>query len=133
MQTNRVLPFKDMGGCSISGVMDESGRLFSGEEVIRSIANMHERSNGLGGGFAAYGIYPDRADEYAMHLMFETPAAKAETDTLLDDRCIVHHDERIPTRPHPNAPNSEVFHKMVGPGVGLMDRVRDKLTGRTTG
>lgn len=37
-----------------------------------------------------------------------------------------------PTRPHPSAPNSEVFHKMVGPGVGLMDRVRDKLSGRTT-
>ena len=37
-----------------------------------------------------------------------------------------------PTRPHPGAPNSEVFHKLVGPGVGLMDRVRDKLTGRST-
>jgi hypothetical protein len=37
-----------------------------------------------------------------------------------------------PTRPHPDAPNSEVFHKLVGPGVGLMDRVRDKLTGRST-
>jgi hemerythrin superfamily protein len=37
-----------------------------------------------------------------------------------------------PTRPHPNAPNSELFHKMVGPGVGLMDRVRNKLTGRPT-
>jgi hemerythrin superfamily protein len=37
-----------------------------------------------------------------------------------------------PTRPHPSAPNSELFHKLVGPGVGLMDRVRDKLTGRTT-
>ena len=37
-----------------------------------------------------------------------------------------------PTRPHPAAPNSEVFHKMVGPGVGLMDRVRDKLSGRPT-
>jgi hemerythrin superfamily protein len=37
-----------------------------------------------------------------------------------------------PTRPHPNAPNSEVFHKLVGPGVGLMDRVRDKLTGGKT-
>jgi hypothetical protein len=37
-----------------------------------------------------------------------------------------------PTRPHPSASNSEVFHKMVGPGVGLMDRVRDKLAGRPT-
>src|SRR3954470_14869564 len=38
-----------------------------------------------------------------------------------------------PTRPHPGAPNSELFHKLVGPGVGLVDRLRDKLTGRVTG
>ena len=37
-----------------------------------------------------------------------------------------------PTRPHPGAPNSQVFHKLVGPGVGLVDRLRDKLTGRAT-
>jgi hemerythrin superfamily protein len=37
-----------------------------------------------------------------------------------------------PTRPHPGAPNSEVFHKLVGPGVGLVDRARDRLTGRST-
>lgn len=38
-----------------------------------------------------------------------------------------------PTRPHPLAPHSEVFHKTVGLGVGLIDRLRDKLTGRHTG
>ena len=38
-----------------------------------------------------------------------------------------------PTRPHPNAPNNELFHKVAGPGVGLVDRLRDKLTGRDTG
>lgn len=37
-----------------------------------------------------------------------------------------------PTRPHPGAPNAELFHKLVGPGVGLVDRLRDKLTGRAT-
>ncbi len=37
-----------------------------------------------------------------------------------------------PTRPHPSAPNSEVFHKLVGPGVGMVDRLRDKLSGRAT-
>ncbi|PKG54648.1 MULTISPECIES: hemerythrin domain-containing protein [Halomonadaceae] len=35
-----------------------------------------------------------------------------------------------PTRPHPNAPHSELFHKSVGAGVGMVDRLRDKLTGR---
>ena len=37
-----------------------------------------------------------------------------------------------PTRPHTLAPNNQVFHKLVGPGVGLVDRLRDKLTGRST-
>ncbi len=37
-----------------------------------------------------------------------------------------------PTRPHPAAPNAELFHKVVGPGVGLVDRLRDRLTGRST-
>lgn len=35
-----------------------------------------------------------------------------------------------PTRPHPASPNNEVFHKLVGPGVGLVDRLRDKISGR---
>lgn len=35
-----------------------------------------------------------------------------------------------PTRPHPSAPHSELFHMTVGPGVGMVDRLRDALTGR---
>ncbi len=37
-----------------------------------------------------------------------------------------------PTSPHPLAPNNQVFHKLVGPGVGLVDRLRDALTNRST-
>ena len=37
-----------------------------------------------------------------------------------------------PTRPHPSAPHSELFHKALGPSVGLVDRLRDKLSGRPT-
>jgi len=36
-----------------------------------------------------------------------------------------------PTRPHPAAPHSALFHKTLGPGVGLVDRLRDALTGRS--
>ncbi len=38
-----------------------------------------------------------------------------------------------PTRPHPLSPNNQLFHKTVGAGVGLVDRLRDTLTGRATG
>jgi hemerythrin superfamily protein len=37
-----------------------------------------------------------------------------------------------PTRPHPGAPNSELFHKLAGPGVGLVDRLRDRIAHRRT-
>ena len=45
-------------GCAIAGIFDKSGARMNGEAIIESIAVMHDRSNGLGGGFAAYGIYP---------------------------------------------------------------------------
>lgn len=51
-------------GCALSGIMSRNGSRFSGEEIIKSIVLMHDRSNGLGGGFAAYGIYP-QFKEYA--------------------------------------------------------------------
>ncbi len=38
-----------------------------------------------------------------------------------------------PTRPHPSAPHSALFHKTLGPGVGFADRLRDRLEGRHTG
>lgn len=35
-----------------------------------------------------------------------------------------------PTRPHPLSPNNRLFHLVAGPGVGMVDRLRDHLTGR---
>lgn len=35
-----------------------------------------------------------------------------------------------PTRPHPGSPHSELFHMTVGPGIGMVDRLRDALSGR---
>ncbi|HEY8300795.1 MAG TPA: hemerythrin domain-containing protein [Jatrophihabitans sp.] len=35
-----------------------------------------------------------------------------------------------PTRPHPAAPHAELFHKAFGPGVGLIDKLRDAISGR---
>jgi hemerythrin superfamily protein len=37
-----------------------------------------------------------------------------------------------PTRPHPSAPDRPPANKILGPGVGLIDRMRDALTGRNT-
>ncbi|MEU9014493.1 hemerythrin domain-containing protein [Streptomyces sp. NPDC048479] len=35
-----------------------------------------------------------------------------------------------PTRPHPSAPDTPPANKLLAPGVGLVDRLRDALSGR---
>lgn len=45
---------------------------------------------------------------------------------------VEHAKKLAPTRPHPHAPHSELFHKSIGAGVGMVDRLRDKLTGRSS-
>jgi glutamate synthase domain-containing protein 1 len=59
---------------------------------------MHERGNGLGGGFAVYGIYPEHQDDYAFHIMYLSRDAKEKTDKLLRENFDVTHEEEIPTR-----------------------------------
>lgn len=38
--------------------------------------------------------------------------------------------ETAPTRPHPSAPDTPPLNKLLAPGTGMVDRVRDMLTGR---
>ena len=57
-------------GCAVSAVISREGRRMSGQSVIESMKPMHDRSNGLGGGFAGYGIYPEYRDLFALHLFF---------------------------------------------------------------
>src|SRR4030066_106015 len=70
-------------GCAIFGIANESGISFSGAAVIEGITMMHDRSNGLGGGFAAYGIYPDYADDWAFHIIYDDIAARKETEDFM--------------------------------------------------
>jgi len=85
-------------GCAISGIIDKSGRRMSGEAILKSIAVMHDRSNGLGGGFAAYGIYPEYKDYYAFHLFYDSVPAKKECEEFLDEHFDIINLSKIPTR-----------------------------------
>jgi glutamate synthase domain-containing protein 1 len=88
---------KDASACAISGLINEDGSLVDGSGIIRSIANMHDRANGLGGGFAAYGIYPQFKDWYAFHLMYDHDAGRRETEEHLAKAFDIAHQEAIPT------------------------------------
>ena len=89
-------------GCSITGVFSKSGEPIRGDVVVKSIATMHDRSNGLGGGFAGYGIYPEYKDLYALHVFYDSQRSREETERFLDKNFDVINLSRIPTRKHPN-------------------------------
>ncbi|MDH5441630.1 MAG: hypothetical protein OEY31_13600, partial [Candidatus Bathyarchaeota archaeon] len=67
---NRFSDDKDFDGCSLFGMMNLSGKRFSSRDPVEAISNMHDRGNGLGGGYAVYGLYPDFRDDYALHIMY---------------------------------------------------------------
>ena len=89
---------KDFDGCSLFGMMNLEGKRFSSRDPVKAIANMHDRGNGLGGGFAVYGIYPEHQDDYAFHIMYLSKDAKEKTDRLLRENFDVIHEEEMPTR-----------------------------------
>ena len=89
---------KVIEACSLFGMMNLKGNRFSSEKPIIAMANMHERGNGLGGGFAVYGLYPDHKDDHALHIMYTSRDAKRDTDDFIDERFEVQEDEEVPTR-----------------------------------
>jgi len=96
---NPHLDDKVIDACSIFGMMDTSGKRFSGQDITTAIANMHVRGNGLGGGFAVYGLYPEHADCYAFHVMYLSKEGKKDTEHFLKHKFRIVHTEEVPTRP----------------------------------
>ena len=88
-------------GCAIAAVISREGCRMDGTGIIRAMVPMHDRSNGLGGGFAAYGIYPEYRDYYALHIFFDDGTSRRNCEQFLKDHFEVVHEERIPTRTIP--------------------------------
>ena len=88
-------------GCAVSGIFAKDGRRLSGEAIIKSISIMHDRSNGLGGGFAGYGIYPEYKEHYAFHVFYDDKAAKEACENFIDGHFDVVNLSKIPVRKTP--------------------------------
>jgi glutamate synthase domain-containing protein 1 len=82
--------------CGLFGMMSTTGKVFDGTNAIRAITNMHDRGNGLGGGFAAYGIYPEFREYYALHVMYMSREAKKGTEAYLPEHFKIIAGEEIP-------------------------------------
>ena len=88
-------------GCAIAAVISKDGSRMSGKMICEAMKPMHDRSNGLGGGFAAYGIYPEYKDFYALHMFFNERATRKNCEVFLKERFEIVKSEIIPTRKIP--------------------------------
>ena len=123
-------------GCAISGIFCRDGRRIAGDVIRKSIAVMHNRSNGLGGGFAGYGIYPQYKDYYALHIFYDSIMAREETERFLDSHFDIINLSKIPVRQTPMIPDAPlIWRYFVTP---LPHRLQDsqldeyEYTSRTT-
>jgi glutamate synthase domain-containing protein 1 len=88
-------------GCAIAAVISKDGKKMSGDLITHAMKPMHVRSNGLGGGFAGYGIYPEYKDFYALHMFFDDRSSRISCEAFLKEYFEIVHCERIPTRKMP--------------------------------
>ena len=88
-------------GCAIAAAISREGRRMSGDVIAQAMTTMHDRSNGLGGGFAGYGIYPEYKDLYALHLFFNCRDTRKKCEAFLKEGFEIVKDEIIPTRKIP--------------------------------
>ena len=96
-------------GCAFAGVINRDGTPICGDVMMRSIATMHDRSNGLGGGFAGYGIYPQYKDLYALHVFYDSTSAKETCERFIDRHFEVVNLSKIPIRKSPKVTNEPLI------------------------
>lgn len=96
-------------GCAIAAVISKEGKKMSGDIITEAMKPMHDRSNGLGGGFAAYGIYPDYKDFYALHFFYDERATRKNCEQFLKERFEIIKSEIIPTRKIPQITDEPII------------------------
>ena len=96
-------------GCAIAAVISKEGKKMSGEMITNAMKPMHDRSNGLGGGFAGYGIYPEYKDFYALHMFFNDRDTRKRCEAFIKERFEIVKGELIPTRKIPAITNEPII------------------------
>ena len=112
-------------GCAISAIISREGRRITGEAIMQSMVPMHDRSNGLGGGFAGYGIYPEYKEFYAFHIFYNDNDARVECEKLLKDRFEIVKAENIPIRKIPEITDVPlIWRYFVAPLASILSRLQ---------
>ncbi|MBQ1847302.1 MAG: glutamine amidotransferase family protein [Clostridia bacterium] len=98
-------------GCAVAAVISREGKRMTGQGIAEAMKPMHDRSNGLGGGFAGYGIYPEYKDLYAFHMFYDCRDTRKACEAFLKERFEIVKGELIPTRKIPEITNEPIVYR----------------------
>ncbi|HLF86083.1 MAG TPA: glutamine amidotransferase family protein [Nitrospiria bacterium] len=87
---------KDISGCGVIGIINKKGKRFAGDIIKKGMCIMNDRGNGLGSGFAAYGIYPDYKECYALHVMYHNDSSFDTAEKYINKNYKLEKKEEIP-------------------------------------
>lgn len=93
--------FRNVSGCAIAALINTDGKLVDGGAIVRCMKTMHDRSNGLGGGFAGYGIYPEFKDYYAFHIFYSNEESKEVCEKYINNYFDVESYSKMPVKKNP--------------------------------
>ena len=112
-------------GCAISAVISRDGNKMTGEGIMNSMVPMHDRSNGLGGGFAGYGIYPEYKEFYAFHIFYNDNADRVKCENFLKNGFEIVKAENIPIRKIPEITDVPlIWRYFVAPLSSVLSRLQ---------
>lgn len=110
-------------GCAIAAVISKEGKRMTGEKIIEAMKPMHDRSNGLGGGFAGYGIYPKYKELYALHIFYDDKDVRSDCEKYLKDKFEIVQAEEIPIRKTPKITDEPfIWRYFVAPLKSVLQR-----------
>src|SRR5271157_2549643 len=107
-------PFTDdkvFDGCGISAFINVDGKLENGSKITEMITCLQDRENGLGAGFAVYGCFPERKDDYAFQIIMEDDATKESVQAFLESKGEIAYDEPIPVKREMTLARQPVLHR----------------------
>jgi glutamate synthase domain-containing protein 1 len=110
--THYETPFRDdkvFDGCGISAFINVDGKIENGSKIVDMVTCLQDRENGLGAGFAVYGCFPDRKDDYCFQIISEDEATKDKVKDFLKGKGTISFDEKIPVKSEMDLPRQPVL------------------------
>ncbi len=89
---------REYDACAIAGIFNLDKKVIQGDKIAGMMSVMRERENGLGAGYAAYGLFPKFREYYCLQLILDDMEAKIKVEEFLKNYADIIREENVPVK-----------------------------------